>query len=79
MIELLKNISRVPFINLQIESDCASEPFELDWNVFDRHIQKAIELVPIFQKAGIKSTVCGAEAFTPDHKPLVGELFCFYF
>lgn len=47
---------------------------EVDWNVFERHIEKAIELVPIFQKAGIKTTVCGAEAFTPDHKPLIGML-----
>lgn len=62
-----------PAILDQLGSDQASTEFELDWNVFDRHIQKAIELVPAFQKAGIKSTVCGAEAFTPDHKPLIGE------
>lgn len=47
--------------------------FELDWGVFDRHIEKAIELIPVFQTAGIKNTVCGAEAFTPDHKPLIGN------
>ena len=27
---------------------------------------------PSIENAGIKSTVCGPESFTPDHKPLVG-------
>lgn len=35
----------------------------------------AIALVPIFETAGIKSTVCGPESFTPDHKPLIGKYF----
>lgn len=51
---------------------------EVDWSVFERHIEKAIELVPIFQTAGIKTTVCGAEAFTPDHKPLIGKISIYY-
>lgn len=58
---------------MQFHSAEGFESFELDWNVFDRHIQKAVELIPVFQTAGIKNTVCGAEAFTPDHKPLIGN------
>jgi hypothetical protein len=33
----------------------------------------AVNLIPVFETAGIKGTVCGAEGFTPDHKPLLGQ------
>ena len=35
----------------------------------------AVTLIPAFETAGIKTTVCGPESFTPDHKPLVGQYF----
>lgn len=41
--------------------------------MFGEHIKQASILCPPFGKAGIKSTVCGPESFTPDHKPIVGE------
>ncbi|XP_072488982.1 sarcosine dehydrogenase, mitochondrial isoform X2 [Notamacropus eugenii] len=47
--------------------------FDLDWDVFTQHIKGAINRVPILEKTGIKSTVCGPESFTADHKPLMGE------
>ncbi|XP_072287286.1 sarcosine dehydrogenase, mitochondrial isoform X2 [Pyxicephalus adspersus] len=47
--------------------------FDLDWDVFMQHIQGAINRVPALEKTGIKSTVCGPESFTADHKPLLGE------
>ncbi|XP_047624808.1 sarcosine dehydrogenase, mitochondrial isoform X3 [Phacochoerus africanus] len=47
--------------------------FDLDWDVFGQHIEGAIHRVPVLEKTGIKSTVCGPESFTPDHKPLMGE------
>ncbi|XP_055255995.1 sarcosine dehydrogenase, mitochondrial isoform X3 [Moschus berezovskii] len=47
--------------------------FDLDWDVFTPHIEGAINRVPVLEKTGIKSTVCGPESFTPDHKPLMGE------
>lgn len=47
--------------------------FELDWDVFSIHTTGAINRVPILEQIGIKSTVCGPESFTPDHKPLMGE------
>ncbi|XP_058460300.1 sarcosine dehydrogenase, mitochondrial isoform X2 [Malaya genurostris] len=46
--------------------------YDLDYSVFDTHIQGAVKLTPEFGKAGIKSTICGPESFTPDHKPLMG-------
>nr|XP_027797943.1 sarcosine dehydrogenase, mitochondrial [Marmota flaviventris] len=47
--------------------------FDLDWDVFSQHIEGAINRVPVLERTGIKSTVCGPESFTPDHKPLMGE------
>eukprot|EP00079_Xenopus_tropicalis_P031904 XP_017945675.1 PREDICTED: sarcosine dehydrogenase, mitochondrial [Xenopus tropicalis] len=47
--------------------------FDLDWDVFIQHIQGAINRVPALEQTGIKSTVCGPESFTADHKPLLGE------
>lgn len=46
--------------------------YDLDYSVFDTHIQGAVKICPEFGKAGIKSTICGPESFTPDHKPLMG-------
>lgn len=46
--------------------------YELDYSVFDTHIEGAVKLCPAFGDAGIKSTICGPESFTPDHKPLMG-------
>ncbi|XP_047380112.1 sarcosine dehydrogenase, mitochondrial isoform X3 [Sciurus carolinensis] len=47
--------------------------FDLDWDVFSQHIEGAVNRVPVLERTGIKSTVCGPESFTPDHKPLMGE------
>ncbi|KFP18857.1 hypothetical protein Z169_10155, partial [Egretta garzetta] len=47
--------------------------FDLDWDVFMQHIEGAVKRVPVLEKTGIKSTVCGPESFTADHKPLMGE------
>uniref|UniRef100_A0A4W5MLA7 Sarcosine dehydrogenase n=1 Tax=Hucho hucho TaxID=62062 RepID=A0A4W5MLA7_9TELE len=47
--------------------------FDLDWDVFMQHIEGAINRVPALEQTGIKSTVCGPESFTADHKPLMGE------
>lgn len=57
----------------KVENDFAFGLYELDWDVFGIHIESAIHRVPVLEKIGIKSTVCGPESFTPDHKPLLGE------
>lgn len=46
--------------------------YELDWSVFETHVEGAQKLCPAYAKYGVKSTVCGPESFTPDHKPLMG-------
>jgi len=46
--------------------------YELDWDVFGVHVRGAVQLAPLLETTGIKSTVCGPESFTPDHKPLLG-------
>ena len=46
--------------------------FDLDWETFDQNITNHVARCPAVGEGGIKSTVCGPESFTPDHKPLVG-------
>ena len=52
--------------------DFAFTLFELDWETFMQNTEGHIQRCPAVESAGIKSTVCGPESFTPDHKPLVG-------
>ncbi|XP_077162881.1 sarcosine dehydrogenase, mitochondrial isoform X2 [Paroedura picta] len=33
--------------------------FDLDWDVFTQHIEGAVNRVPVLERTGIKSTVCG--------------------
>lgn len=58
----------------QLAKDFSFGLYELDWNVFNRHVDEMVKLVPKLGTTGIKSTVCGPESFTPDHKPLMGTL-----
>lgn len=46
--------------------------FDLDWNTFQQNLEGHFTRCPRIEEVGIKSTVCGPEAFTPDHKALVG-------
>eukprot|EP00929_Paragymnodinium_shiwhaense_P018855 TRINITY_DN13044_c0_g1_i1.p1 TRINITY_DN13044_c0_g1~~TRINITY_DN13044_c0_g1_i1.p1 ORF type:complete len:971 (-),score=223.55 TRINITY_DN13044_c0_g1_i1:355-3267(-) len=46
--------------------------FDLDWDTFGQNLEGHIQRCPQVETAGIQSTVCGPESFTPDHKPLVG-------
>ncbi|KAB7498129.1 Sarcosine dehydrogenase, mitochondrial, partial [Armadillidium nasatum] len=62
-----------PIILEKVEKDFSFSLFDLDWNVFSAHIEGAVNRIPSLEKIGIKSTVCGPESFTPDHKPIMGE------
>ncbi|KAG7498175.1 sarcosine dehydrogenase, mitochondrial [Solea senegalensis] len=57
----------------EVSDKFAFSLFDLDWDVFTQHIEGAINRVPKLEQTGIKSTVCGPESFTADHKPLMGE------
>ncbi|KAG7223903.1 hypothetical protein INR49_015159 [Caranx melampygus] len=57
----------------EVSDKFAFSLFDLDWDVFMQHIEGAINRVPKLEETGIKSTVCGPESFTADHKPLMGE------
>ncbi|XP_039618685.1 sarcosine dehydrogenase, mitochondrial [Polypterus senegalus] len=57
----------------EVSDEFAFGLFDLNWDVFIQHIEGAINRVPVLEKTGIKSTVCGPESFTADHKPLMGE------
>ena len=57
----------------QVSNKFAFSLFDLDWDVFSAHIDGACNRVPVIAETGVKSTVCGPESFTADHKPLMGE------
>ncbi|XP_041481408.1 sarcosine dehydrogenase, mitochondrial-like [Lytechinus variegatus] len=57
----------------KMSNDFAFSLYDLDWDVFSVHIDGHVHRVPVIGETGIKSTVCGPESFTPDHKPLLGE------
>ncbi|XP_076800247.1 sarcosine dehydrogenase, mitochondrial-like [Clavelina lepadiformis] len=57
----------------KVEKDFAFGLYDLDWDVFGRHIEIACDIVPAVAQSGIRSTVCGPESFTPDRSPLLGE------
>lgn len=54
------------------EADFAFGLFDLDWDTFLQNMEGHLQRCPPIETVGIASTVCGPEAFTPDHKPLVG-------
>ena len=45
-----------------------------DWERMTPYLEKAMSRVPVTQTAGIKKFFCGPESFTPDLRPLVGEV-----
>ena len=57
----------------QVSNKFAFSLFDLDWDIFSAHIEGACNRVPVIAETGVKSTVCGPESFTADHKPLMGE------
>ncbi|XP_014664920.1 PREDICTED: sarcosine dehydrogenase, mitochondrial-like [Priapulus caudatus] len=57
----------------EVKDDFAFSLYDLDWDVFSVHIEGAVNRVPAIGETGVKSTVCGPESFTADHKPLMGE------
>lgn len=63
---------RNPILLDDVPNDFNFGLYDLDWSVFDMHVKATEELCPAFATAGIKSTVCGPESFTPDHKPIMG-------
>lgn len=62
-----------PIILDSVPKDFEFGLYDLDWEVFGVHVKGATHLAPIVGQTGVKSTVCGPESFTPDHKPLMGE------
>jgi len=46
--------------------------YEMDWTAFEPLMKNAIKLCPSLSDIGVKSTICGPEAFSIDRKPLIG-------
>ncbi|XP_059494222.1 sarcosine dehydrogenase, mitochondrial isoform X2 [Stegostoma tigrinum] len=57
----------------EVSDKFAFSLFDLDWDVFTQLIEGAMNRIPALETTGVKSTVCGPESFTADHKPLMGE------
>ncbi|XP_078406384.1 sarcosine dehydrogenase, mitochondrial isoform X1 [Cetorhinus maximus] len=57
----------------EVSDKFAFSLFDLDWDIFTQLIEGAINRIPALETTGVKSTVCGPESFTADHKPLMGE------
>lgn len=60
--------------SLQLDVNFAFGLYDLDYEVFDSLMSGHIKRLPVLANTGIKSTVCGPESFTPDHKPIMGQL-----
>uniref|UniRef100_A0A336KQM0 CSON013804 protein n=1 Tax=Culicoides sonorensis TaxID=179676 RepID=A0A336KQM0_CULSO len=46
--------------------------YDMDWNAFNPLMTSSVKLLPVLSEIGVKSTVCGPEAFSMDRKPLIG-------
>ncbi|MFP6756440.1 MAG: FAD-dependent oxidoreductase, partial [Alphaproteobacteria bacterium] len=58
--------------------DALPEKFEFselqeDWNQFELPMARAMEMIPMLQKVGIRHFMNGPESFTPDNRFIVGE------
>lgn len=61
-----------PVLLETISNDFNFSLYDLDWSIFERHLNGALKICPELSKVGVRSTICGPESFTPDHKPLMG-------
>jgi len=62
-----------PHLVKNIPKDFHFGLYDIDWDIFGQHIEAAINRIPAIGEAGIRSTVCGPETFTPDTRPIMGE------
>lgn len=62
-----------PVLIKEVASDFNFALYDLDYSVFQAHLDGAKELTPVIESTGIKKDVCGPESFTPDHRPILGE------
>lgn len=61
-----------PTIVNDVPSDFQFSLYEMDWTTFEPLMQNAVKLCPALESVGIKSSICGPEAFSVDRKPLIG-------
>lgn len=67
----LGGYERNPILLDAVPKDFQFQLYDLDFSTFDEHVEGAMRLIPAFKDVGIKSTICGPESFTPDHRPLM--------
>ncbi len=57
-----------------VPADFSFGELEPDWERMAPYLEKAMARVPISNEMGIKKFFCGPESFTPDLRPMVGEV-----
>ncbi|XP_068229042.1 sarcosine dehydrogenase, mitochondrial-like [Palaemon carinicauda] len=62
-----------PVLVEKLATDSPFMLYDLKWDVFGEVFEKSVNRIPALESAGIKSTICGPESFTPDIKPILGE------
>jgi len=62
-----------PHLVKNIPKDFHFGLYDIDWDIFGQHIEAAVNRIPAIGEAGIRTTVCGPETFTPDTRPIMGE------
>lgn len=61
-----------PILIDRVRNSFSFDLYDFDWATYEEHVKGAEQLCPAFGAAGIRATICGPEAFTPDHKPIMG-------
>ncbi|KAG4065120.1 hypothetical protein HA402_007517 [Bradysia odoriphaga] len=61
-----------PTVVNNVPNDFQFSLYEMDWTTFEPLMQNAIKLCPSLESVGIKSSICGPEAFSIDRRPIVG-------
>lgn len=68
----LGGYERNPILLDHVSKSFSFDLYDFDWATYEEHVKGAEQLCPAFGTAGIRSTICGPESFTPDHKPIMG-------
>lgn len=57
-----------------LEPDLVFGLYDLDWDVFQPCMEHMIDVMPKLADTGYRTIINGPESFTPDYRPLFGEV-----
>ena len=70
----LGTFERNPTFVQNLDPDLVFGLYDLDWDVFTPCMENMIDIMPKLSDVGFRTTINGPESFTPDYKPLFGEV-----